>query len=99
MPKLRRVLKDSEVGPAVLQATVARYISAEMGAGRLRRMNSGLIASVLFGTVLDRVLAARTGLGAGPPSDEDFLADLADLLLHGALPATPGRRTTGSHGA
>lgn len=95
MPKLRRILKGSEAGPAVLQATVARYLSAEITAGRLRRVNAALIASVLFGTILDRVLAARAGLGAGETSDERFLADLAELLLQGALPATAGRRTAG----
>jgi hypothetical protein len=98
-PKLRRILKGSGASPAVLQATVARYLSAEIVAGRLRRMNAGIIASVLFGTILDRVLAARAGVGSRQTSDEEFLADLAELLLHGALPAAPGRHTAGSQRA
>lgn len=92
LPRLRRILDRSGAGPAVLQATVARYLSAEMAAGRLRRMNAGLIARVLFGAILDRVLAARAGVGSEQTSDEDFLADLAELLLQGALPPAPTRR-------
>lgn len=91
LPRLRRLMSGPNTGPALQLGAVTRYLSAEMAVGRLRPLDPELLAHVLFGTILDRVLGVRARVPARPAGDEEFLAGLADLLLRGALPEGPGR--------
>lgn len=91
-PRLHKLLMAAGATPDRLQATIARYLDAEMTAGRLRRVDPALLSRTLFGAVLDRELGRRIrALPPDPPEDTAFLRALVELLLHGALPER-GRR-------
>jgi AcrR family transcriptional regulator len=91
-PRIHKLLVAEGVTPDLLQATIARYLEAEMTAGRLRPLDPGLLSRTLFGAVLDRELGRQVrALKPDPAEDAAFLRALVKLLLHGALPEQ-GRR-------
>ena len=91
-PRVHKLLMTAGATPDRLQATIARYFDAEMTAGRLRRLDPGLLSRTLFGAVLDREIGRRIrALPPDPSEDAAFVRALAELLLHGALPEQ-GRR-------
>lgn len=91
-PRVHKLLMAAGATPDRLQATIARYVEAEMAAGRLRRLDPALLSRTLFGAVLDREIGRRIrALPPDPSEDAAFVRALVELLLHGALPER-GRR-------
>lgn len=65
---------------------VAAYFDAEMGSGRMRRVDPQLAARVFAGSVQHFVFAEILHGAPDPIGPERFVAGLVDLLLRGALP-------------
>ncbi len=73
---------------------LSSYFEAEIERGRLRRVDSEILARVFLGALIQHVMQRvfMTGTELLPLSVPTFIRGLVDLLLHGALPSSPKKR-------
>ncbi len=74
-----------QVHPRYVEPLVT-YFQLEIRAGRLRAVDPEALANTFFGSIREYVLMELMGEQRdSPPSVEDYLRSLIDVLLHGAV--------------
>ena len=76
----------------VLVDHLRQYLDQQVAAGRLRPVDTGLVAKLLLGSAMALFRSARYGVDNGQSNADavdDIATTIADTFLHGLLPAPP----------
>lgn len=93
--RIARALARTGATPERQMELVARYFALEARRERLRAVPARIAARLLVGVALERTISEHGPVkNPGPEDDDAFLRGVVDLLLHGAAPRPPRRRSS-----